>query len=74
MGVTVVILLEGRRSRNHVQAWISLVPWFLMGLTNPLEVLGEHRINHAQECFIACEQTMPASQRIAFIKAFRLVF
>ena len=55
MGVTVVILLEGRRSRDHVQARISLVPWFLMGLANPLEVLGEHRSNDAQECFIAGE-------------------
>ena len=75
VGVAIVVLLEHGGSGNQVQRWIILAPRRVgFAFAQPFEMLGNHRIHHAQERFVAGKKAMPPRQNVAFQKAFGLVF
>ncbi|MNV91757.1 hypothetical protein D3C71_1862910 [compost metagenome] len=73
VGIAVMVLLEHSRSRNNIQRRNVCAPALIRSLAQPLEVLGNHRVDDAKECFIAGEETVTACQYIAFQQTFRLM-
>ena len=66
MGKAVVILLPYVGSQNQVQGCNLLTPRQLVANLQPLCVLCCHRVDDADECFIACEEAMTTGQQVAF--------
>ena len=65
MGKAVVILLPYIGGQNQVQRSDLLSPWQLIADLEPLRVLGDHRVHHANKGFIAREEAMPSGEQIA---------
>ena len=65
MGKAVVVLLPYIGGQNQVQRSDLLSPWQLIADLEPLRVLGDHRVHHANKGFIAREEAMSSGEQIA---------
>ena len=70
MGEAVVVLLPDVAGQHQVQAGDALAPGQLAADLEPLRMLGDHRVDHADEALVAGEEAVAAGQQVAFEPAF----
>ena len=73
VGEAVVVLLPYIGGQNQVERGDALPPGQLVAHLQPLGMLRDHRINHADKAFVRGKEAVAAGQQVAFKPAFAQV-